>query len=290
MLVRQTYSPTTLDTKSKPFEDPSETEEPQPLSLTSTPPSPDYTPATPHTDDELESFETSEIRYRGTFKLIADTETGSTELKDDGTDSEDEESAPESQQQQAISAEGTAEDEPLGLGYRASIYHALELPIHTTWEDPQNGTIYRYIECYIPPVRSPVRVSPTLVQTPSSPVGTPASPEWFTESSPISPVIPSSIASPAPAATLGKSVLLEIGAQLDLHRSILHTQTVAVRKEIHSHRFRLRSLERGHEETRITIGTLRRLILALEPWAGYTDTQRGSLWHAIYEDQREICD
>ncbi|GJV11829.1 hypothetical protein Tco_1353370 [Tanacetum coccineum] len=33
-----------------------------PLSSTSAPPSPDYTPATPHTDDEPEPIETSETR------------------------------------------------------------------------------------------------------------------------------------------------------------------------------------------------------------------------------------
>ncbi|GJY31787.1 hypothetical protein Tco_0415282 [Tanacetum coccineum] len=36
--------------------------EPHPLSLTLVPPSPDYTPTTPHTDEELEPLETSENR------------------------------------------------------------------------------------------------------------------------------------------------------------------------------------------------------------------------------------
>ncbi|GKC28153.1 hypothetical protein Tco_1035447 [Tanacetum coccineum] len=62
MLVRHAYSPTAPDTESEPLEGPSETEEPQPLSLTSAPPLPDYTPATPHTDDELDPFETSKTR------------------------------------------------------------------------------------------------------------------------------------------------------------------------------------------------------------------------------------
>ncbi|GJY91715.1 hypothetical protein Tco_0507497 [Tanacetum coccineum] len=60
MLVRQAYSPTTIDTESEPFKDPLETEEPQPLSPRSAPPSPNYTLATPHTDKESEPFETSE--------------------------------------------------------------------------------------------------------------------------------------------------------------------------------------------------------------------------------------
>ncbi|GJW60055.1 hypothetical protein Tco_0109390 [Tanacetum coccineum] len=62
MLVRHAYSPTALDTESEPFEAPLETEEPQPLSSTLAPPSPDYTPSTLHIDDESESFEVSEAR------------------------------------------------------------------------------------------------------------------------------------------------------------------------------------------------------------------------------------
>nr|GEZ86117.1 hypothetical protein [Tanacetum cinerariifolium] len=62
MLVTYTYSPTAPDTKFEPFEGPSETKEPQPLSPILAPLSPDSTPATPHTDDESESFETSKTR------------------------------------------------------------------------------------------------------------------------------------------------------------------------------------------------------------------------------------
>ncbi|GKC86593.1 hypothetical protein Tco_1147242 [Tanacetum coccineum] len=62
MLVRHAYLPTAADTESEPFEDPLESEEPQPLSLTLAPPSPDYTPATPHTDDESEPIKTSDTR------------------------------------------------------------------------------------------------------------------------------------------------------------------------------------------------------------------------------------
>ncbi|GKF08950.1 hypothetical protein Tco_0043174 [Tanacetum coccineum] len=53
---------------------------------------------------------------------------------------------------------------------------------------------------------------------------------------------------------------------------------------------KLRGLERGQEETMITIGALWRPVLSLEAWAGYTNTQRGALWQAIYKGGREICD
>ncbi|GJW34131.1 hypothetical protein Tco_0054163 [Tanacetum coccineum] len=53
---------TATDNEFEPFEDPLETKDPQPLSPRLAPPSPDYTPATPHTDEELDPFETSETR------------------------------------------------------------------------------------------------------------------------------------------------------------------------------------------------------------------------------------
>ncbi|GKC42593.1 hypothetical protein Tco_1060315 [Tanacetum coccineum] len=114
MLVRQAYSPTAIDTESEPLEAPSKIEEPQPLSLTSAPPSPDYTSSTSHTDDESEPLETFETRtpsssssptlrarkrYQGTFELIADTKTESDELEDEGTESGSKEAASEDQQQ-----------------------------------------------------------------------------------------------------------------------------------------------------------------------------------------------
>ncbi|GKA42759.1 hypothetical protein Tco_0735419 [Tanacetum coccineum] len=300
MLVRQTYLPTALDTESEPFEDSLETEEPQSLSPTSAPPSPDYTTATPHTNDELESFETFETRVTSSpsFTLPVDptsphlprghylprhhlplhlhdhstTDTESAELEDKDTDSKDEETTPEGRRQQAILAEDAAEDEPLGLGYGVARRHALELPIRTTLGDLEEGTIHRDIECDLPSVRSPVRASPAPVQTP------PASPKWFLESSSVSLVIHSLVASPAPAVALDEGALLDIGAQLELHASVLHIyserldalppshfegydrdftelyfRTEAVRKEIHTQRFRLRGLEQGHEKTGITI-------------------------------------
>ncbi|GJR13719.1 hypothetical protein Tco_0796371 [Tanacetum coccineum] len=198
-------------------------------------------------------------RYRGTSKLIEDIEIEGTESKDEGTDSKDEETTPEGQQL-AIPTEDTAKDEPLGLGYRAAGRCALErskdtvpstyevgqssrstpdhqletagetpiqtharLPIHTTWEDPEDGSIYMDIMCDISLVSSPVRASPALVKTPPSSVGTPASLEWSPESPSVSPVIPSPVASPAPTTVLGEDVLQEIGAQLKLHGSVLHT-------------------------------------------------------------------
>ncbi|GKF37142.1 hypothetical protein Tco_0113900, partial [Tanacetum coccineum] len=154
------------------------------------------------------------------------------------------------------------------------------LPVRTTWEDLEEGTVYMDIECEIPPVRSPVQ--------------TPPSPEWFSESLPVSPAIPSLVATLAPTATLNEDALLEIGAQLELNGSILHTHTkrldalppnifqgygqdfielfstsAVIHEEILSQRTRLRSLERVQEENEITMDQremqeLREHITALE--------------------------
>ncbi|GJV21479.1 hypothetical protein Tco_1370499 [Tanacetum coccineum] len=188
-------------------------------------------------------------RYRGTSKPILDTRTEDDELEAEGISSRSEES----------------EDE--GLGYVAARRRALELaadPMPSRFEvDPKDGTVYIDIEFDAPPVRA-------LVQTPTSP-------EWSSGSLPVSPAtlnIPSPIASLVTtlAATIAvdEDEFIEVGAQLELYESVLHDHTqrldafppivlegigrditelydrsVAVRGEIYSQRFRLRSLKRG---------------------------------------------
>nr|GEX73683.1 hypothetical protein [Tanacetum cinerariifolium] len=234
------------------------------------PPSPDYTLATPYTDDESEPYETFDTmvtsspsptpsycvdsraytahpfsrlfnqanRGDGTSELIVDTETKSTNSKDEITESEDEETAPEVKQQQAILAKDTSKDDPFGLGYKEARCRALECA-----RDTVPGS-YK--------VRHSFRSTPD--QQLKTVVRTPTSPEWFLESLPVSPANPLSVASLVPVAALDEGDLLEIGAQLKLYGSILHTQ--AVRKEIYSQCFRLKSLERVQEETGITIGCI----------------------------------
>ncbi|GKA17805.1 hypothetical protein Tco_0697642 [Tanacetum coccineum] len=191
---------------------------------------------------------------------------------------------------EVVPIEDTIADEPLDLGYGAAICHALELA-----EGPVPD-----IEFNAPPVRAPVQ---TL-----------ASPEWSSSSLPVSPAsltVPSPVASlvTTPAATIvvDEEEFLEVGAQLELHGSILHDHTQrldalpptifegygwdfirlflrseAVRDEIHSQCFRLGSLERAQEQATITFGALWRPVLALEAWAGQTDIQRSALWLARY--------
>ncbi|GJY54073.1 hypothetical protein Tco_0445737 [Tanacetum coccineum] len=112
---------------------------------------------------------------------------------------------------------------------------------------------------------------------PRAPVQTPASPEWSSGSLPVSPAsltVPSPVASPATTPTTTIAVdedeFLEVGAQLELHESILldHTQRLDAFPP---------TLLEGH-------------VLALEAWAGHTDAQRAAMWQARYEDHRLIHD
>ncbi|GKB97313.1 hypothetical protein Tco_0983450 [Tanacetum coccineum] len=94
---------------------------------------------------------------------------------------------------------------------------AFRWPTLDTWIDPKDGRVYTNIPAYVPPIAH---------------VQTPASPEWSSGSlpiSPLSPIVPSPIVSPVVIPTTTISVdedqFLEVGAQLELHRSILHDHT-----------------------------------------------------------------
>ncbi|GKB12966.1 hypothetical protein Tco_0846889 [Tanacetum coccineum] len=113
----------------------------------------------------------------------------------------------------------------------------------------------------------------------------------------ISLIVPSPIALPVatPTATISvdEDQFIKIEAQLELYGGILQDQTQrldvmpptlfadidrdvrelytrsgAVRDEIFSQRYRLRSLKHEQERTVMTFGTLWRPVLALEAWAG----------------------
>ncbi|GKE96190.1 hypothetical protein Tco_1581045 [Tanacetum coccineum] len=178
----------------------------------------------------------------------SDDEGHGLEDKGPGSEEEEEEAAPEGQQQ-AVLVVDTAVDKPLGLRYGALRLHELALregsmpstfevgqssrfvpghegaeriyairqPTLVTWAYPEDGRVYTNILIYLPPV---------------APIQTPPSPKWSSGSlpvSPSSPVVPSPIASPVttPAATIliDEDQFLEVGAQLELHGSILHNHT-----------------------------------------------------------------
>ncbi|GJY68997.1 hypothetical protein Tco_0471979, partial [Tanacetum coccineum] len=249
-------------------------------------------------------------RYRGTPEPILDTDSGEDADEDGGYESLDEdgeghdldvegheledeshglddeghrvesdrlgleeEVAPEGQQWAASVVE-TATSEPLRLRYGALRRRGLaveEDQIHSTFEVGQGSGS-------IPEPERPKRVSTrrqltlttwmdpedgrTYIDIPTYPpptphVQTPPSPEWSSGSLLIS------------------QHLLSSGA---------------VRDEIFSQRYRLRSLEHEQERTTMTFGALWRPVLALEAWAGCVDTRMESMSWAGDDDHRLVHD
>ncbi|GJW05859.1 hypothetical protein Tco_1568282 [Tanacetum coccineum] len=117
-------------------------------------------------------------------------------------------------------------------------------------EDPKDGRVYTNIPTYVPPA--------ALVQTPPSS-------EWSSD----------------------EDEFLEVGAQFELHGSILHDYTQRL-DALPPTLFR--SLEREQERATMTFSAIWRPVLALDAWAGQTDAQRATLWHAIYDIERENHD
>ncbi|GKB52767.1 hypothetical protein Tco_0903520, partial [Tanacetum coccineum] len=109
------------------------------------------------------------------------------ELKDEGPNSEGEEAAPEGQQHQAASIEVTTIDRPLGIRYGVARRRALELAKEVADETP----------------------------TPRIPART----TW------IDPQDALQVTTPAATIIVDEDEFLEVGAQLEIHRSILHDHT-----------------------------------------------------------------
>ncbi|GJU28740.1 hypothetical protein Tco_1167361 [Tanacetum coccineum] len=102
----------------------------------------------------------------------------------------------------------------------------------------------------------------------------------------ISLTVPSLVA--PPAMTEARGFLTKLGAQVEMQGGLIHDHmSGAVRDEIFSQRYRLRSLEHEQERIAVTFRVIWRPILALESWAGQTDAQRAALWHAINDTQME---
>ncbi|GKA69935.1 hypothetical protein Tco_0775999 [Tanacetum coccineum] len=215
-------------------------------------------------------------RYRGMSEPILDTnskedEIGEEDTDEDGEDEsldadderersdskdhslkgeglglkEDEEAIPEGQQQAVLVVE-TAASEPLGLGY--GVLRRQELAV-------EGDQVLSTFE-----IRQSSRSMPEQH-------GTPPSPEWSSGSLPISPSSPiasSPIASPVATSTATISDHTQcldamppnLFADIDRDVKDLYTRSRAVRYEIFSQRYRLRSLEREQERAASTFGAL----------------------------------
>ncbi|GKB99267.1 hypothetical protein Tco_0985404 [Tanacetum coccineum] len=136
--------------------------------------------------------------------------------EDDGLGSkEDEEVVASEGQQQVVPVVDTTADEPLGLGYGTLRRRELALgegSVPSTFDIGQSS-----------------RTPPSI---PRTPIQTPPSPEWSSGSllvSPSSPIVPtlvaSSVTTPIATIAVGGDEFLVVGAQLELHESILHDHT-----------------------------------------------------------------
>ncbi|GKA57371.1 hypothetical protein Tco_0756559 [Tanacetum coccineum] len=246
-------------------------------------------------------------RYRGTSELILDTdsegdELGDKDIEEDKKDENDEGHGLGDEDHRLDNEGRSLEGEGLGLEEEEEAAPKGQQQA----VDPEDDRVYTDIPIY-PPI---------------APIQTPLSPEWSSGSLPISPslpVVPSPIASPVATPTAIISVdedqFLEVGAQLELHGSILqdHTQRLdalpptlianidrdvrelytrsgVVRDEIFSQRYMFRSLEREQERTVVTFRALWRPVLALEAWAGHVDTRLADMSRDRYDDHRLIHD
>ncbi|GJZ17494.1 copia protein, partial [Tanacetum coccineum] len=248
-------------------------------------------------------------RYRGTSKLVEDSEEDDDEEDEEieesmDSDSEEGEEVVPGGQQQAASVVRITVSAPLGLGYGALRRRELALEegdIHNTFE-------VRHGSGSAPESERPERTSGLLpISLSHSDVPSPIS-------SPMVPLtVPSPVATPATVETEG--FLTKLGAQVKMQGGLIHDHAVrleelspalfkrydmdigelfnrskAVRDEIFSQRYRFRSLEYNQERVAVTFGAIWRPMLALEAWAGQTDGQRAALWHAVSDVQRENHD
>nr|GEZ92407.1 reverse transcriptase domain-containing protein [Tanacetum cinerariifolium] len=244
MLVKQAYIPIATDTKFEPFEDPIKTEETQPLSPRAAPLSPDYTLTSP--DYTLH-----------TPRIDEDT---------------------------ARMAVHTRSTKSLSIYSRVTEVMALS-PLSYCKRDK---SFYETPSSYLPLRKRCQGISKLLLDTEtegdeSEAEGTGSESEELKDEATIS---------------VDKDEFIEVGEELELHGSILQDDTqcldalpptllegmgwnitklydrsATVRGKIHSQRFRLRSLEQGHEQANITFGTDIARITRKEPKQEKTNTR-----------------
>ncbi|GKE84143.1 hypothetical protein Tco_1557885, partial [Tanacetum coccineum] len=243
-----------------------------------------------------------------------DSDSKSEDAEDEGPTAEDEGPTAEDEGPTAEDEGPAAGDDGLAAGDEGPGLSVESLGLggdEAVPEDQEDGRAYIDVPAYPPPAPS--------VQTPPSPEWSfgslPVSLTPFNAPSPIlSPTIPLTVPSPiaSPATAEAEGLLTELRAQVEMHEGLIYDHTVrlgelspalferydrdigelftrsgAVRDEIFSQRYRLRSLEHEQERVAMTFGAIWRPVLALESWAGQTDAQRVALWHAISDTQME---
>nr|GEU54360.1 hypothetical protein [Tanacetum cinerariifolium] len=166
-------------------------------------------------------------RYQGTSKLIEDTKDESLDsdtereglkeeghsLEDEGPGSEEVEEAAPEDQQQAVPVVDTTMNKLLGLGYRALRHHDLELREGSVPSTFEIGQSFRSMS-----EQQGVEETPTprpLVRA------TWVNPVYGTVYTDILIDVPLALTTPAATISVGEDEFLEVGAYLELHKSIL---------------------------------------------------------------------
>nr|GEU49420.1 hypothetical protein [Tanacetum cinerariifolium] len=235
-------------------------------------PSPNYIPATPHTDEESDPVEASETRVASPHSTTSPSESTSPLSPDHLLPTQTSLTPTPSRSfyyciiaRMAVRTQPTLSSgisarvteamtlspslfpavEPLGLGYGAARHHVLELAectTHSTYEVGQSS------------ISVPVQQTADETTIPRLPIRT----TWE---------------DPVEDALL--PTLFE-GCGRDFTE--LYARSGAVKEEIHSQQFRLKGMKQGQEQATITFGALWQLVLAHEAWAGQTDAEREALW------------
>nr|GEX74943.1 hypothetical protein [Tanacetum cinerariifolium] len=163
------------------------------------------------------------------------------------------EAVPEGQHRAAPVVE-TALGEPLGLGYGVLRHRGLAA------EEDQKYSMFE------------VGQGSGSVPEGAERESTPPSPEWSSDSLPISPT-PSTVPSPISSPTIPLTVPSHVTTP---------TVTIPVDED--------QSLEHEQERTAMTFRALWRLVLALKAWAGHVDTRMANMSWAGYDDHRLVHD
>ncbi|GKC70579.1 hypothetical protein Tco_1116462 [Tanacetum coccineum] len=180
----------------------------------------------------------------------------------------DEEEAVPGGQQQAALVIGTTVSAPLGLGYGALRRRELAL---------EEGDVYSTFEFRQGSGPAPESEIPERVLAFRQPTLT----TWTDSEDGMNYIDIPDYPPPAPP-----ELSPALFKRYDRNIRELFTRSRAVRKEIFSQRYRFRSLEYEQERVAVTFGAIWRPLLALEAWAGQTDTQRAAMWHAISCSER----
>ncbi|GJS21246.1 hypothetical protein Tco_0449878 [Tanacetum coccineum] len=258
-------------------------------------------------------------RYRGTSKLVEDSEEDDKGEDEDIEDSLDSDSVSEDAEDEGPTVKDedpAARDKGLAVGVEGpgmdhKIYglddesHGMDDEGHGL-DDEGHGvesdglSLEEKEEAVLGESEGPERVSasrqPTLttwtdqedgmvyIDVPAypptaPPVQTSPLPEWTSGSLPISPSL-SVVPSPVSSPMLPLTIPSPVATP-----AAVETEGFLTKLEVQ--RYRFRSLEYEQERAAVTFGAIWRPVLALESWAGQTDAQRAALWHAISDMQGE---